>query len=100
MFTYDDASGALFTCDSFGCHYADDRIFSDLIDRDLTPEYKYYFDNILAPYKNPHMLNALKKIEPLDVRFVGNGHGPVLRSGIHEMFETMRKWSTPPGGHF
>ena len=36
MYTYIPEMKALFTVDSFGCHYADDRVFNDLIDGDFT----------------------------------------------------------------
>jgi len=86
---------ALFTCDSFGCHYADERIFNDLIEGDFTDAYKYYFDNIIGPFAAPHMLKAIKKIENLEIDFIGNGHGPVLRSDIRRYIEMYRQWSTP-----
>lgn len=95
MYTYIPELKALFTCDSFGCHYADDRIFNDLIPGDFTDAYKYYFDNIIGPFRNPHMLNALKKIENLDVDFIGNGHGPVLRTNLQKYIDMYREWSTP-----
>ena len=95
MYTYIPQLKALFTCDSFGCHYADDRIFNDLIPGDFTDAYKYYFDNIIGPYKNPHMLNALKKIEGLEIEFIGNGHGPVLRTDIPKYLEMYKNWGTP-----
>lgn len=95
IYTYIPAMKAIFTCDSFGCHYADDNVFNDLIDGDFYDAYKYYFDNIIGPYKNPHMLTALKKIENLDIEFVGNAHGPVLRKDITKYFDLYRKWSTP-----
>lgn len=95
MYTYIPELKALFTCDSFGCHYADDRIFNDLIDGDFTPAYKYYFDNIIGPFKNPSMLNAIKKMENLDIDFIGNGHGPVLRKDIAKYIDMYRTWSTP-----
>lgn len=95
MYTYIPERRALFTCDSFGCHYADDRIFNDLIDGDFTDAYKYYFDNIIGPYANPHMLNAIKRIEGLDVCFIGNGHGPVLRENLDKYIGMYRKWSAP-----
>ncbi len=95
MYTWVPEEKALFTCDSFGCHYADERVFNDLIDGDFTDAYKYYFDNIIGPYKNPHMLNALKKIQDLDIQFIGNGHGPVLRHDIPRYLEMYRAWSTP-----
>ncbi len=95
MYTYIPELKALFTCDSFGCHYADDRVFNDLIEGDFTEAYKYYFDNIIGPFKNPFMLKALDRIKDLPIEFVGNGHGPVLRSNIQHYFDLYRTWSTP-----
>lgn len=95
MYTYIPELKALFTCDSFGCHYADERVFNDLIEGDFTEAYKYYFDNIIGPFKNPFMLKALDRIKDLPIEFVGNGHGPVLRSNIQHYFDLYRAWSTP-----
>lgn len=94
MYTYIPELGALFTVDSFGCHYADDRVFNDLIDGDFTEAYKYYFDCIMGPFK-PFVLKALDKIKGLDIRFIGNGHGPVLRADIPKYLEMYRAWATP-----
>ena len=94
MYTYIPELGALFTVDSFGCHYADDRVFNDLIDGDFTEAYKYYFDCIMGPFK-PFVLKALDKIKGLDIRFIGNGHGPVLRADIPKYLEMYRVWATP-----
>ena len=95
MYTYIPEAKALFTCDSFGCHYADSRVFNDLIEGDFTPAYKYYFDCIIGPFKRPYMVNALEKIKGLDIEFVGNGHGPVLRSGVQKYFDMYRTWCRP-----
>ena len=95
MYTYIPELKALFTCDSFGCHYADERVFNDQIEGDFTDAYKYYFDNIIGPFKNPFMLKALDRIQDLPIEFVGNGHGPVLRSNIQHYFDLYRAWSTP-----
>ena len=95
MYTYIPEAKALFTCDSFGCHYSDERVFNDLIEGDFYQAYKYYFDNIIGPYKNPHMVNALKRIEGLDIEFIGNGHGPVLRSNIQKYIDLYKEWSAP-----
>ena len=94
MYTYIPEMKALFTVDSFGCHYADDRVFNDLIDGDFTEAYKYYFDCIMGPFK-PFVLKALDKIKGLDIRFIGNGHGPVLRTDIPKYLEMYRAWATP-----
>ena len=94
MYTYIPEMKALFTVDSFGCHYADDRVFNDLIDGDFTEAYKYYFDCIMGPFK-PFVLKALDKIKPLDIQFIGNGHGPVLRANIPHYLEQYRQWAAP-----
>ena len=94
MYTYIPEMKALFTVDSFGCHYADDRVFNDLVDGDFTEAYKYYFDCIMGPFK-PFVLKALDKIKPLDIQFIGNGHGPVLRANIPHYLELYRQWATP-----
>lgn len=94
MYTYIPEMKALFTVDSFGCHYADDRVFNDLVDGDFTEAYKYYFDCIMGPFK-PFVLKALDKIKGLDIQFIGNGHGPVLRANIPHYLELYRQWATP-----
>src|SRR5690606_18523841 len=68
----------LFTCDAFGCHYCDDRVFDDLVG-DFDDAYEYYFRVILKPFSN-YMLEAIDKIEKLDIDIIATGHGPVLRS--------------------
>lgn len=95
IYTWIPEIGALFTCDSFGCHYADDKVFNDLMTGDFTPAYKYYFDNIIGPYKNPHMVNALDKIKDFNIKFIGNGHGPVLRTDIQKYLNMYRNWCQP-----
>lgn len=96
MYTYIPEIKAIFTCDSLGCHYADDRVFNDLMqDIDFGPAYKYYFDNIMGPYKYPYLYNAMERIKDLDIEFIGNGHGPVLRSDIPKYIEMYREWCKP-----
>lgn len=95
IFTYIPELKALFSCDSFGCHYADPRVFNDLIEGDFEGAYRYYFDNIMGPYRNPHMLNALKKLDGLAIEFIGNGHGPVIRTNARKYIDMYRRWSAP-----
>lgn len=78
MYTYLVEDKILFTCDSFGCHYCDDRVFDDLVG-DFDEAFEYYFKVILKPYSN-YMLKAIEKIENLDIDIIAPGHGPVLRS--------------------
>ena len=78
MYTYLVEDKLLFTCDSFGCHYCDERMFDDLIE-DFDDAFKYYFDVILKPFSN-YMLQAIDKIKDLEIDTICPGHGPILRS--------------------
>lgn len=77
MYTYLEEDKLLFTCDSFGAHYCDDRLFDDLTG-DFDDAFKYYFDVILKPYSK-FMLKAIDKIRPLEIDAICPGHGAVLR---------------------
>jgi flavorubredoxin len=79
IYTYLEEEGLLFTCDSFGAHYADERMFDDLVD-DYSDAFDYYFDVILKPYSR-FMDKAIEKIRALPLEMVCPGHGPILRSG-------------------
>lgn len=99
MYTYLEEEKVLFTCDSFGCHYADDKVFNDLIEGDFLDAYKYYFDCIMGPFKE-HVLKALDKVEKMDIDIVCPGHGPVLRKDLKKYFDLYRQWSTVTKGDY
>lgn len=91
IYTYLEEDRILFTCDSFGAHYCDARMFSE-----LTPEYletfKYYFDVILKPFSK-FMLKAIEKIRPLNIDVICPGHGPVHREHRWEIVGLTEKYS-------
>ena len=90
IYTYLEEDGLLFTCDSFGAHYADERMFDDQVG-DYSDAFDYYFDVILKPYSR-FMQKAIEKIRTLPLEMVCPGHGPILRSGWKEKIEhTSRK---------
>lgn len=91
MYTYIKECKALFTCDSFGCHYCDSKVFNDLIDGDFVDAYKYYFDCIMGPFKD-FMLKAIAKVDQLEVDVICPGHGPVLRENIDKYINLYRQW--------
>lgn len=78
MFTYLHEENILFTCDSFGAHYADERMFDDLVDN-WDESFKYYFDVVMKPFSR-FMLKAIERIRPLEIATICTGHGPILRS--------------------
>lgn len=94
MYSYDAEDKALFTCDSFGSHFAsEDVLRSKVTDEEgYLKATKYYFDNIIGPFKIPYMTNALKRIEGLQFDWICTGHGPVLDSHIDELMELYKKW--------
>ncbi len=85
IYTYLEEEGLLFTCDSFGAHYADELMFDDLIG-DYSDAFDYYFDVILKPFSK-FMLKAIEKIKTLPVDMICPGHGPILRSGWKEKID-------------
>ena len=82
IYTYLVEEGLIFSCDSFGAHYADQRMMDDLMD-DYSDAYDYYFDVILKPYSK-FMLKAIDKLKNLSIEMICPGHGPILRSNWEE----------------
>ena len=97
MYTFDVEDKALFTCDSFGSHYATDEVLRSKVtdEQAYLGAAKYYFDNIIGPFKNPYMINALERIKGLDFDMICTGHGPVLDSHIDDLLKLYRTWCTP-----
>ncbi len=92
IYTYLEEEGLLFTCDSFGAHYADELMFDDLIG-DYSDAFDYYFNVILKPFSK-FMLKAIEKIKALPVDMICPGHGPILRSGWKEKIDRSFKLAT------
>jgi NADH oxidase (H2O-forming) len=78
IYTWLEEDKILFTCDSFGAHYCDERLFDDMVGN-FDEAFKYYFDVILRPFSK-FMLKAIEKIKDLDIHTICTGHGPVLRT--------------------
>ena len=101
MYTYVEEDGVFFTCDSFGSHYSHPGILRSTVtdEEGYLRATKYYFDNIIGPFANPYMSNALKKIAGMDIRMICTGHGPVLDSHLDQIFDLYRQWcALPPKG--
>lgn len=91
MYTYLEEDKILFSCDSFGCHFADARMFDDEVD-DFSVAFRYYYDVIIKPFSR-FMLTALEKIDQLEINAICTGHGPILRENMKQMVELTRQWS-------
>jgi flavorubredoxin len=91
VFTYLDKEKILFTCDAFGAHYCDERMFDDLVG-DFDSNFHYYYDSIMRPFK-PYVLKVIEKIEELDVDIIATAHGPIIRENPRKYIESYRRWS-------
>jgi len=91
VFTYLDKEKILFTCDAFGAHYCDERMFDDLVG-DFDSNFHYYYDSIMRPFK-PYVLKAIDKIEELDIDIIATAHGPIIRENPRKYIESYRRWS-------
>ena len=85
IYTYLEEEALLFTCDSFGAHYADEKMWDDEVG-DYSEAFDYYFDVILKPYSK-FMLKAIDKIKTLPIDMICPGHGPILRSTWKQKIE-------------
>lgn len=94
MYTYLPEDKVLFTCDSFGSHFCCEGILRSTVtnEGDYLDAAKYYFDNILGPFK-PFMNKALDRVEPMELDMICPGHGPVLDTKLKEFCQTYRTWS-------
>jgi flavorubredoxin len=89
MYSYAVEDKVLFTCDSFGAHFADERMFDDKVDN-WEDAFLYYFDVILKPFSK-FMLKAVERIRLLEINTVCPGHGPILRSSWKKYVDLSEK---------
>jgi len=94
MYTYIEEDKTLITCDSFGSHYSfDEVLLSKVTDNEgYMRANKYYFDNIIGPFKQPFMVKALNRIKDLEIDMICTGHGPVIDCRVEEIIEINAKW--------
>ena len=93
MFTFDQKSKLMYTCDAFGSHFcSEDPFDGDL--QALMPHYRFYYECLMKPNARS-VLTALRKCESEGADFVGicNGHGPLLRYNLDELVGDYQKWS-------
>ncbi len=81
MYSYLKEDKVLFTCDSFGAHYAMEVPLQSKIknEKAYLESFHYYFNHIFKPFKMFY-LKAIKKIADLEIAIVAVGHGPILDS--------------------
>ena len=98
MMTYVPQQKVLFSGDAFGCFGA---LNGGVIDTEMDtdwyfPEMYRYYSNIVGKYAKPVQM-ALKKTDPLDVKYICSTHGPVWHDRIKEVIDIYNRLSLHEG---
>ncbi len=91
MFTYAVEDKILFSCDGFGSHFCDERMFNDRVD-DFWYDFKFYFDHIMRPFADK-ILAGVAKVKQLELKAIAPSHGPILRSDLWRYVAAYENWS-------
>ncbi|EDR28037.1 hypothetical protein, conserved [Entamoeba dispar SAW760] len=104
MITLIEEMNVLVTCDMFSTHFADERMFDDLIidrkDQYLQISYDY-FNSVFGPFKR-FVLKGIQMLEHQpgfdlkNCKAICCSHGPILRGYIRERVDLWRQWAQPP----
>lgn len=95
IFTYIEEEKTLMTCDAFGAHFSWEGVTDEDIpnEQEYIAAAKYYYDHILSPFRADY-LSAIDKIEDLDIKIIGTGHGPVLVKNPDRMIKLSKEWAS------
>ncbi|MEL6247024.1 MAG: diflavin flavoprotein [Cyanobacteria bacterium J06627_15] len=92
IFTYDQKTEILYTCDAFGAHFCNEDTFDGNLEA-LSPDFRFYYECLMAPNARS-VLSAMKRMDKLgDVGTIATGHGPLLRHNLEELTGRYRRWS-------
>ncbi|MEA5451795.1 diflavin flavoprotein [Leptolyngbya sp. CCNP1308] len=88
--TYDPASQILFSDKLFGAHCCDDALWDEQW-RQLEDDRRYYFDCLHSPQAK-QVETALELFEPLALKTIAPGHGPLVRYSLSRLRQDYRQW--------
>ena len=92
IFTYDQQTSILYTCDAFGAHYCNEDTFDENLEA-LSPDFRFYYECLMAPNARS-VLSAMKRMDKLgEIGTIATGHGPLLRHNLEELTGRYRRWS-------
>jgi flavorubredoxin/flavin reductase (DIM6/NTAB) family NADH-FMN oxidoreductase RutF len=93
IFTYDHATGVLFTCDAFGLHYCSQHTYDENLAA-IEADYHFYYECLMGPNARS-VLTAMKRMKDLpgEITTIANGHGPLLRHNLLELTRRYEQWS-------
>ena len=97
MFTFEQSSGILFTCDAFGSYGAiTDVIFDDQLSSEqhdfFTQEALRYFANIIGGFAM-FVEKAVMKLKDLDTKMIAPSHGIVWREKPQQIIDTYLRFA-------
>ena len=91
LYTYDSATGILFTDKLFGAHVCGEQVFDEGWKR-LDEDRRHYYDCLhAAQFRQVEI--ALDKFANLPVKFYAPSHGPVVRYSKSRLTHDYRQWS-------
>lgn len=94
MATYMTGDNILFSNDAFGQHFANERLFDDLVDQcALDYEALKYYANIVTPFNSivKRKLQEIGKLNlPIDI--IATSHGVIWRKNLGSILERYTKW--------
>jgi flavorubredoxin/flavin reductase (DIM6/NTAB) family NADH-FMN oxidoreductase RutF len=88
--TYDPATQILFSDKFFGAHLCSNHIWDENW-RQLGDDRRYYFDCLHAPQAK-QVETALDQFEPLLLKCLAPGHGPLVRYSLSRFRQDYRHW--------
>lgn len=95
MFTFDEATGTLFSADAFGTFGAlSGSVYADEVhfERDFLNDARRYYFNIVGKY-GIQVTNVIQKAAGLDIKLVCPLHGPVWRKDFEKYLGYYQTWS-------
>ena len=97
MFTFEQSSGILFTCDAFGSYGAiTDVIFDDQLSSEqhefFTQEALRYFANIIGGF-SMFVEKAVAQLKDLDIKMIAPSHGIVWREKPQQIIDTYQRFA-------
>jgi flavorubredoxin/flavin reductase (DIM6/NTAB) family NADH-FMN oxidoreductase RutF len=91
MFSFDRATGVMYTCDAFGAHYCARSPFDSDVPA-LLPHFRFYYDCLMRPNAKS-VTTALRKVAGLEYHTIATGHGPILRYSTEQLVGYYQDWS-------
>jgi NADH oxidase (H2O-forming) len=96
MFSYIEEDKVLFSCDGFGAHFCDERMFDDQVD-DFANEFHEYYNHIMRAFA-PKIRDGLACIRDLPIEVIAPSHGPILRTDPKRYIRQYEQWAMPMTG--